>query len=175
MKNGVLVFGLQGMKHPKKKRFPGKMKPMASCSNNLFLRQRAIVVSIYLDYLLAILSCVNSMSITKLLVLMFLSKSIESHGSELLNGRYSKHLIERATCAVSGNYESFLYELQYSVEAIEIAAEGGFIVIEDSLACLTGEGRAQDCKVNNPFIPKLICEVASLDDKYVLSEMIRNV
>lgn len=148
---------------------------MASCSNNLFLRQRAIVVSIYLDYLLAILSCVNSMSITKLLVLMFLSKSIESHGSELLNGRYSKHLIERATCAVSGNYESFLYELQYSVEAIEIAAEGGFIVIEDSLACLTGEGRAQDCKVNNPFIPKLICEVASLDDKYVLSEMIRNV
>lgn len=148
---------------------------MANCSNNLFLRQRVIVVSIYLDYLLAVLSCVNSMSITKLLVLMFLSKSIESHGSELLNGRYSKHLIERATCAVSGNYESFLYEFQYSVEAIEIAAEGGLIAIGDTLACLTGEGRAQDCKVKNPFIPKLICEVASLDDKYVLSEMIRNV
>ena len=148
---------------------------MTKCSNNLFLRQRAIVVSIYLDYLLAVLSCVNSMSITKLLVLMFLSKSIESHGSELLNGRYSKHLIERATCAVSGNYESFLYELQYSVEAIEIATEGGLIVIEDTLACLTGKGRAQDCKVKNPFIPKLISEVASLDDKYVLSEMIRNV
>lgn len=133
------------------------------------------MVSIYLDYLLAVLSCVNSMSVTKLLILMFLSKSIESHGSELLNGRYSKQLIERATCAVSGSYESFLYELQYSVEAIEIATEGGLIVIEDTLACLTGEGRAQDCKVKNPFIPKLISEVASLDDKYVLSEMIRNV
>lgn len=133
------------------------------------------MVSIYLDYLLAVLSCVNSMSVTKLLILMFLSKSIESHGSELLNGRYSKHLIERATCAVSGNYESFLYELQYSVEAIEIAAEGGLITIEDTLACLTGEGRARVCKVKNPFISKLISEAASLDDKYVLSEMIRNV
>lgn len=133
------------------------------------------MVSIYLDYLLAVLSCVDSMSVTKLLILMFLSKSIESHGSELLNGRYSKHLIERATCAVSGSYESFLYELQYSVEAIEIATEGGLIVIEDTLARLIGEGRAQDCKVKNPFIPKLISEVASLDDKYVLSEMIRNV
>lgn len=133
------------------------------------------MVSIYLDYLLAVLSCVDSMSVTKLLILMFLSKSIESHGSELLNGRYSKHLIEGATCAVSGSYESFLYELQYSVEAIEIATEGGLIVIEDTLARLTGEGRAQDCKVKNPFIPKLISEVASLDDKYVLSEMIRNV
>lgn len=133
------------------------------------------MVSIYLDYLLAVLSCVNSMSVTKLLILMFLSKSIESHGKELLNGRYSKNLIERATCAVAGNYESFLYELQYSVEAIEIAAEGGLIAIEDDLACLTREGRVQDCKVKNPFIPKLIREVASLDDKYVLSEMIRNV
>lgn len=148
---------------------------MTIFSNNLFLRQRAIVVSIYLDYLLAVLSCVNSMSVTKLLILMFLSKSIESHGNELVNGRYSKNLIERATCAVAGNYESFLYELQYSVEAIEIAAEGGLIAIEDTLASLTGEGRAQDCKVKNPFIPKLISEVASLDDKYVLSEMIRNV
>ena len=148
---------------------------MTNFSNNLFLRQRAIVVSIYLDYLLAVLSCVNSMSVTKLLILMFLSKSIESHGNELVNGRYSKNLIERATCAVAGNYESFLYELQYSVEAIEIAAEGGLIAIEDTLASLTGEGRAQDCKVKNPFIPKLISEVASLDDKYVLSEMIRNV
>ena len=148
---------------------------MTNFSNNLFLRQRAIVVSIYLDYLLAVLSCVNSMSVTKLLILMFLSKSIESHGNELVNGRYSKNLIERATCAVAGNYESFLYELQYSVEAIEIAAEGGLIAIEDTLASLTGEGRAQNCKVKNPFIPKLISEVASLDDKYVLSEMIRNV
>lgn len=148
---------------------------MTNCSNNLFLRQRAIVVSIYLDYLLAVLSCVNSMSVTKLLILMFLSKSIESHGNELLYGRYSKNLIERATCAVSGSYESFLYELQYSVEAIEIAGDGGFIAIEDALARLTDEGRAQNCRTNNSFIPKLINEVAALDDKYFLSEMIRNV
>lgn len=133
------------------------------------------MISIYLDYLLAILSCVNGMSVTKLLVLMFLSKSIESHGNELLNGRYTRRLIERATCAVSGTYGSFLYELQYSVEAIEIASEGGLIGIEDAFVCLTNEGRAQDCRVNNSFIPKLISEVASLDDKYVLSEMIRNV
>lgn len=133
------------------------------------------MLSIYLDYLLAILSCVNSMSVTKLLILMFLSKSIESHGNELLNGRYSKNLIERATCAVSGSYESFLYELQYSVEAIEIAFQGGLIAIKEAVVCLTDEGRAQDCKVNNSFVPKLINEVASLDDKYVLSEMIRNV
>ena len=91
------------------------------------------------------------------------------------NFRDSKHLIERATCAVSGNYESFLYELEYSVEAIEIAGDGGFIAIEGALACLTNEGRAQSCRTNNPFIPKLINEVASLDDRYVLSEMIRNV
>ena len=148
---------------------------MTSYSKDLFLRQRAIVVSIYLDYLLAILSCADSMIVTKLLVLMFLSKSIESHGSGLLNGRHLKNLVERATCAVSGGYESFLYELQYSVEAIEIAAEGGFIAIEDAFVCLSNEGRAQGCRVNNSFIPKLISEVASLDDKYVLSEMIRNV
>ena len=133
------------------------------------------MVSIYLDYLLVILSCVNSMSVTKLLILTFLSKSIESHGNELLNGRYSKNLIERATCAVSGSYESFLYELQYSVEAIEIAVEGGLIASKEAVVCLTNEGRAQECRVSNPFIPKLINEVASLDDRYVLSEMIRNV
>lgn len=148
---------------------------MISCSNDLFLRQRAIVVSIYVDYLLAILSCADSMSVTKLLVLTFLSKSIESHGNELLNGRCSKNLIERATCAVSGTYSSFLYELQYSVEAIEIASAGGLIAIEDVFVHLTKEGRAQGCRVNNSFIPKLIREVASLGDKYVLSEMIRNV
>lgn len=87
----------------------------------------------------------------------------------------SKNLIERAACAVSGSYSSFLYELQYSVEAIEIANVGGLIAIEDAFVRLTNEGRTQGCRVNNSFISKLIREVASLDDKYVLSEMIRNV
>ena len=49
------------------------------------------------------------------------------------------------------------------------------LLLKMFLVHLTKEGRAQGCRVNNSFIPKLIREVASLDDKYVLSEMIRNV
>lgn len=151
------------------------MSEMFDCPNDLILRQRAIVVSIYLEYLLDVLSCASGMSVTKALVLMFLSKSIEAHGTRLLNGRYSKQLLERATCAVSGDFDLFLYELEYSIEAIEIAANAGLVAIEDAMVSLTSNGRSQDNKMNNLFLTHLIDEVVSLDDGYVLLEMIRNV
>lgn len=155
--------------------FHGRMNPMLSPTEQLYLRQRAIQLSIYLDVMLSILAQVESVSATKLLILSFFLKTGARGGSDLLNGRYRKSLFERAACEASGRFGQMLRELPYGAESLKMLVDFGLANVSSGVFSISAQGESMASGLRDAFQKRLIDEAVRLDDAYVLMEVLRNV
>ena len=148
---------------------------MPGPTDQLYLHQRAIQLSIYLDVMLSILVQAKSMSSTKLMILSFFLKTGARGGSDMLNGRYRKSLFERAACEASGRFEQMLRELPYGAESLKMLADFGLASVSGGVCSISMQGESIASGLRDTFQKRLVDEAVKLDDAYVLMEVLRNV
>lgn len=138
------------------------------------LEERVVQLSCYCNVIQAALSRVNSMSVTKLLILAFMLKGRMNSQVNVLDGRTRKNTFSKAACESIGRFQQLRDELPYFAEALQI-------LIDNEYVRLVREGEVElkmhdirKCQFGS-FEEKLIQECAQLEDKYVLMEVLNNV
>lgn len=138
------------------------------------LEERVVQLSCYCNVIQSVLSRVNSMSVTKLLILSFILKGRMNSQINVLDGRTRKNTFSKAACESVGRFQQLQDELPYFAEALQILIDNEYVRLKCGGEVELNMHDICICAFGN-FEEKIINECMQLEDKYVLMEMLNNV
>lgn len=151
------------------------MTGMMTYKERLANEQRAVLLGIYSSIALSILAECESISKTKILFLSFLCKPSLVNLRGIVSPNQKRELLSHAACNVSGKFEQLQRELPYIVDALALLVKSGCVNDMGNTYILTLHGQELSAAFENAFYRRLAAEAATLDDAFVVLEVIRNV